>query len=404
MKGLFELIQTASLMLLSTKELSITPHYLFCVMKANQYDSIDICGHFSDKSYFRDNSLNKDCVNFMNKRWEPASKDECSIFLEDDNLTYEDESMMLNKWSTFADYFVKFNKKYDNMDEVRERFMIYHDNLEFIREHNEEGNHSYQLGENQFADWSNDEFKEFVRKGSFGLGMKTTCPKASDMSGTLPSSIDWREKGIVNPIQDQQSCGSCWSFSSSSSIEGAYAQKTGKLEKMSEQSLVDCVSLLYGSAGCGGGSMDGAFNYVIGNGIASEDSYPYTAKDGTCQKYTPVTKLSGCYDIPANELQLTYQVSKRVVSIAIQADSRSFQLYSSGVYDDPKCYTGQLDHGVSLVGYGHDTTSGKDFYLLRNSWSTSYGEEGYVRIARNSVATSTVGTCGLAMMTSYPVL
>ncbi len=404
MKGLFELLQTASLLLLSTKEVSITPHYLFCVMKANQYESTDICGHFSDKSYFRDNSLNKDCVNFMNKRWEPESKEECSIFLEDDNLTYEDESMMLNKWSTFADYFVKFNKKYDNMDEVRERFLTYHDNLEFIRQHNEEGNHSYQLGENQFADWSNDEFKEFVRKGSFGLGMKTTCPKASDMSGTLPSAIDWREKGIVNPVQDQQNCGSCWSFSSSSSIEGAYAQKTGKLEKMSEQSLVDCVSLMYGSAGCGGGSMDGAFNYVIGNGIASEDSYPYTAKDGTCQKYTPVTKLSGCYDIPANELQLTYQVSKRVVSIAIQADSRSFQLYSSGVYDDPKCYTGQLDHGVSLVGYGHDTTSGKDYYITRNSWSESYGMGGYILLARNSVATSTVGTCGLAMMTSYPVL
>ncbi len=402
MKGLFELIQTASLLLISTKELSITPHYLFCVMKANQYESTDICGHFSDKSYFRDNSLNKDCVNFMNKRWEPESKEECSIFLEDDNLTYEDESMMLNKWSTFADYFVKFNKKYDNMDEVRERFLTYHDNLEFIRQHNEEGNHSYQLGENQFADWSNDEFKEFVRKGSFGLGMKTTCPKASDMSGTLPSAIDWREKGIVGPIRDQKSAGTCFAHSTTASIEGADAQKYGKLNTYSVQAIVDCAGLSYGDLGVNGGSIEGSMQFVHDKGLPYESEYPYIAASEKCKPYTIRTQNAGCYEVPANELQITYQVSKRVISIAIQADSRSFQLYTSGVYDDPKCYTGQLDHAVNLVGYGHDTTSGKDFYYLRNSWGTDYGENGYVRIARNSVASSTVGVCGLAMMGAFP--
>ncbi len=409
MKGLFELLQTASLLLLSTKEVSITPHYLFCVMKANQYESTDICGHFSDKSYFRDNSLNKDCVNFMNKRWEPESKEECSIFLEDDNLTYEDESMMLNKWSTFADYFVKFNKKYDNMDEVRERFLTYHDNLEFIRQHNEEGNHSYQLGENQFADWSNDEFKEFVRKGSFGLGMKTTCPKASDMSGTLPSAIDWREKGIVNPEAYDQSggvnspCGSCFTFGTTRAMEGVYAQKTGKLVHLSQQQIVDCAGLVYGDNHCNGGSLSGTYQYVIDNGITTSDAYPYTAYTGTCQSYTPLFKLSGCYEVNTNEYQVSQQLSKHVLSIAIQADGRSFQLYKSGVYDDASCYKGTLNHGVSLTGYGVDST-GKQNYRLTNSWGQDWGINGDMLIARNSVESSTVGICGLALMAGYPVL
>ncbi len=402
---ILSLFQSASLLFTHSQLQTVpTSHYLFCVMKANGFQPKQICERFSENGNLRSSSLQSECSSFMMKDWSPSEISECSIFLENDMMNEIEMTDFNNKWSDFTTFMIDFNKVYKNLDEVQSRFLIYNDNLNFILQHNREQNHSYELGINHFGDWSHEEYKEYVNNGLYGAIMKTTCPKATEISGSLPASMDLRTKGVVNEIQDQGQCGSCWTFSSSSAVEGAYAQKSGKLEKMSEQSLVDCVSLQYGSMGCNGGSMDGAFNYIHDNGIASESSYPYTAKDGTCQKYTPVTKLSGCYDVPANELQLSYQVAQRVVSIAIQADGRTFQLYKSGVYDDANCYTGQLDHGVSLVGYGHDSSSNKDYYILRNSWATTWGESGYMRIGRNSVSTSTTGICGLAMMASYPVV
>jgi C1A family cysteine protease len=104
-----------------------------------------------------------------------------------------------------------------------------------------------------------------------------------------------------------------------------------------------------------------------------------------------------------NELELTYAVARQPVSVSIEADSKSFQLYKSGVYDNPDCGT-TLDHGVLAVGYGTDSESGKDYWLVKNSWSTGWGDGGYIKIARNSVATSTEGQCGIGMDASYPVL
>ncbi len=399
MKGLFGLVQTASL-LFAPRKSHVSPHFLFCLMKSNpNYLPEDICSRFSDRSYLRDGSLHRECDSFMSKNWAPSNAEECSIFIESD-FDYE---MIIPEWTHFTEFMMEHKKEYMNMEEVNERFEIFYGNLAFIESHNQE-NHSYELGINSFADWTHEEFQDYVQKGSVGALFKTSCTKAADQSGSLPASVDWRAKGIVAPIQDQGQCGSCWTFSSSSAIEGSYAQKTGNFVKLSEQNLVDCVGMTYGSRGCSGGSMDGAFNYVHDHGIASESSYPYAAKDGTCQSIIPVTKISTCYDVPANELQLTYAVAQRVVSIAIQADGRAFQLYKSGVFDDATCYQGQLDHGVSLVGYGHDSSSNKDYYILRNSWATTWGESGYMRIGRNSVASSTTGICGLAMMNSYPVV
>ncbi len=405
MKGLFNLLQTASLYFLSSNDLEISPNTMMCILKSkvNDYnlDINKVCNHFSDYSRFRDSSLNDECKRFMNKDYYPESIYECSIFLEE-SLGEENDEIKMEKWSDFIDYMIEYKKYYTNMNDVYERFDIFHDNLEFIHQHNDEGNHSYKLGINQFADWSHDEFKNFVHQGSLGGLMKTTCPMSKDQTGTLASSVDWRQKGIVNAIQNQKSCGSCFTFSTIASIEGADAQKTGKLQKYAEQAIVDCAGLTYGDMGCNGGTIEGSFNFVHDYGVTLESSYPYTAVEGKCQSYTPLAKNTGCYEIPKNELQITYAVSQRVISIAIQADGRSFQLYKSGVYDDPNCYQGQLDHAVNLVGYGHDSSSGKDYYILRNSWDTTYGMDGYVWMARNSVASSTTGMCGLALMGSYP--
>lgn len=399
MKGLFGLVQTASL-LFAPREPAVTPHFLFCLMKSNpSYLPEQICARFSDRSYLRDGSLHRECDSFMSKKWSPMNANECGIFLEGD----VDEMEMVSHWSVFTDFMMEYKKEYLNMEQVNDRFMIFQDNIAFMESHKQE-NHSYELGINSFADWTHDEFKEYVQKGSVGGLMKNNCPKGSDISGNLPISIDWRSKGIVATPMNQGSVGTCYTFSTTASMEGALAQKTGTFTKLSEQAIVDCAGITYGDMGVNGGSMEGSFNFVHDNGIPTEASYPYMAQQGSCQKYTIATKNNGCFEVPTNELQITYAVSQRVISIAIQADSRSFQMYKSGVYDDATCYSGQLDHGVALVGYGHDSSSNKDFYILKNSWDITWGEGGYMRIGRNSVATSTTGICGLAMMASYPVV
>jgi len=177
------------------------------------------------------------------------------------------------------------------------------------------------------------------------------------------------------------------------------------LKSLSEQQLVDCAGS-YGNHGCNGGMMDYAFSYIMDNGITSESNYPYvsgtTKTAGSCQSFTSQVKLAGCYDVPANELALTLALQTQPVSVAIEADTKSFQLYTSGVYNDVGCGT-NLDHGVLAVGFGTNS-AGQDYYIVKNSWSSSWGDDGYIYIARNSVSTSTKGICGIAMESSAPVV
>jgi C1A family cysteine protease len=147
--------------------------------------------------------------------------------------------------------------------------------------------------------------------------------------------------------------------------------------------------------------MDGAFKYVEGHGQCSLNEYPYTATDGTCTKCTPVVSISGCADVePNNQLALKSAVSKQPVSVAIEADTRYFQFYSGGVLTSSSCGT-QLDHGVLIIGYGIE--SGQKYWLVKNSWGTSWGESGYVRIARTD-STDDPGICGIALSPSFPIV
>ncbi len=229
------------------------------------------------------------------------------------------------------------------------------------------------------------------------------CGEMKSESGSYPKSVDWREKGAVTPVKNQQSCGSCWSHASTEATESAYFIKTGTLPILSVQELVDC-SNSYGNHGCNGGMTDRAFTFIHDNGITTESAYPYTATSsrGSCQPFTPYTYISDCKHVPSNELQLTYAVSHQPVTVAIEADSRSFQLYTEGVYNDPSCGT-NIDHAVLAIGYSTDS-SGQDYWTVRNSWGTDWGLDGYILIARNSVATSTVGQCAIATYAVYPIV
>lgn len=309
-------------------------------------------------------------------------------------LTEEDE------WKQFSVFQERFSKRYQSFEETENRFQIFRSNLRNIILHNLDHTQNFTMGINQFTDLTPQEFKDQyigglrAEIGSYG------CKSFSSSASGAPSSIDWRQKGAVTSVKDQGQCGSCWTFSATGAVEGAWAIAKGQLVDLAEQELVDCATgIAYGSHGCSGGSMEGAFKFIIENGQCALSAYPYTAKDGSCQKCSAVAHISSCSDVkPNDQISLTAAVAQQPVSVAISADTRLFQSYSSGVITSSSCYT-SLDHGVLIVGYG--TENGQDYWLVKNSWSSSWGIDGYVKIARSS-STNDEGICGIAKQPSFP--
>lgn len=284
-------------------------------------------------------------------------------------------------------------------------------------------NLSYTLGHNVYSGMSLAEFAEHMHfdmnRAFLGDAVsEVTVGENNFLRGALPTSVDWRTKGAVTNVKDQQLCGSCFSFSSTGSLEGAYAIKTGTLKSFSEQQILDCDNIKvepHGNLGCNGGNMEPTLQWIGKNGgICTEEAYPYvsgtTQQAGTCQK--TCTKVSGSAVsktvevAPNSDSAMMTALAQQPVSIAIEADQSAFQLYKSGVFTG-KCNDG-LDHGVLLIGYG--VSSGLDYYILKNSWGTTWGESGYMRIGKgNDPATGKPynggeGQCGLLMQGVYPVL
>jgi len=303
-------------------------------------------------------------------------------------------------------YKADYGKDYSNGDEDS-RYGIFKANFDIIEETNAK-HLSYTLGINEFADLSLEEFSAT----HFGLKAPSNVWGSLKNLGTheyhgepLADALDWVEKGAVTPVKNQGQCGSCWSFSTTGALEGAYFGASGSLVSLSEQQFVDCD---HTDHGCQGGLMDYGFTFAKKNDICTEETYPYhsgtTKKSGTCKASSCSVglakgRVTGFIDVPSDSAEAFMSaLALGPVAIAIEADKPAFQMYNGGVVTSTACGT-QLDHGVLCVGYGTD--NGQDYWKVKNSWGGSWGEEGYIRLGRGIGAS---GECGLLKQASYPVI
>lgn len=306
-----------------------------------------------------------------------------------------------NEWT-------KTHKKSYRGNERDYRFKQFRQAHDLINKHNADPTHKFKLGHNQFSDMSHDEFKATMlglaknplyNQRAGGGNKKEHHDILSDAD--LPEAVDWRSKGAVTPVKNQGQCGSCWSFSATGSIEGANQISTGHLVELSEQQLVDC-SGSYGNMGCNGGLMDNAFKYAEKAALCTEESYPYTAKQGpNCDAAScnGTVKVAGYIDVPSgDEIALAVAVARGPVSVAIEADQSAFQFYKSGVFPATSCGS-QLDHGVLVVGYG--SLDNDKYWIVKNSWGATWGLDGFILLEKDLTGSSD-GTCGVASQPSQP--
>lgn len=310
-----------------------------------------------------------------------------------------------NPYINFNTWVNTFHMKFDSNHHLYETMEKWITNDEYINTINTEGR-SYTLGHNQFSGMDQEDFREYMKNTNLTISLKNST--ASNQ--TIPESVDWRNNNAVTPVKDQGQCGSCWAFSTTGSLEGIYAISNGDLVSFSEQQLVDCDNFKHGGKdhGCNGGLMDNAFAWINkNNGLCSEESYPYISATGTekCQTTCdnlPNSQIQSWVDVESSDNALMQAVALQPVSVAIEADQIDFQFYKSGVLTSD-CGT-TLDHGVIVVGYGSDTEGTNDYYLVKNSWGTTWGDEGYIKLGRGSQYNDGQGQCGILLQASYPII
>ena len=296
----------------------------------------------------------------------------------------------------FGNFIASYNKNYASEEEYNFRLSVFAEQLKIINEHNAKGK-SWTLGVNQFSDWTREEYKSM-------LGFKSQL-KSSEVSQAIkdmPTNCkkldrktqDWKSKGWVGRVKNQGKCGSCWAFSAVGGLEGAYAKHTGKFVEFSEQQLVECDKY---SHGCNGGLMENGFYHWMRTAPRTEKDYPYELPPKQCREkqiHSDYPTIEYGYRVDITWECLYEALTHGVVSVAIRAENDDFRSYKSGIIDGTGCGT-DLDHGVTLVGYN----ANDDAWHVKNSWGSTWGESGFVRIRRGEG----MGVCGINQQNSQVV-
>lgn len=300
--------------------------------------------------------------------------------------------------SNFQEFVTKYGRKYETVEERLKRFEIFVANMEQAAKLSELDSSAQHGHMSPFADWS---IEEFSRLNTLAV-TKQTLRKHAEQSVTVktelaaPKEFDWRKKGAVTHVKNQQQCGSCWAFATVANIEGQNYLQNGKLLSLSEQELVDCDG---NDSGCNGGLPTNAYQDLIDNkmGLELESDYGYHAVDGTCKAKASLESvfLQSFVKIGQDEGDIASALMK-YGPLAIGINASYMQFYTGGISDPFFCNPSALDHGVTIVAFGEE--GGKQFWTIKNSWGAGWGEEGYYRIVRGK------GKCGLNRMVASSVV
>ena len=288
-----------------------------------------------------------------------------------------------SQWdSLYMDYVTDFRKSYDSVDMFAARKEVFKANYLKMDNHNKNIDKTYEMGLNQFSDWTEEEFQSIL---TLRVPKTRTITYEDETVAAPKGSIDWRDLGAITPVKDQSSCGSCWAFSAVAAIESAYKIFKGANIDLSEQQLVDCD---YFNSGCNGGWMDRAFDYIQGNGITTGDAYPYLGSKQACKTTGGAYTVTGHVSTGQGSVNVQNALNLRPLSVAV--DANGWSAYKGGVFRNG-CGT-SINHGVLLVGY---TTEGN--WVIKNSWGQRWGDNGYITLAAGN-------TCAVTDYASYPLV
>ncbi|RAL50820.1 hypothetical protein DM860_015967 [Cuscuta australis] len=315
----------------------------------------------------------------------------------------------------FEQWMVLHKRTYRDELEKEKRFTIFKQNKEYVESFNKAGNRTFTLGINAFSDMTDQEFIDAYLNGNYTGPPPLRRPVSSKHSskpysgssfhnvslGTLPAAVDWVKQGAVTRVKNQGTCGSCWAFSAVAALEGLNKIRSGTLLALSEQQLVDCDT---DSHGCVSGHAQTAFAYAVSNhGLAKEEDYPYTEKQGACHHgMGAFGGIRSFQNVPKNDAwALLTAVARQPVSAVVTFGSDfvpEFKNYNGGIYHPGKsgyCGDGNV-HAFVVVGY----QTNPSYWLIKNSWGTSWGINGYLWLARDP---SIIGPCGILRDASYPL-
>lgn len=305
--------------------------------------------------------------------------------------TCADDSVNLLE-SRFIQHLNNFGLSYATKEEFDFRFNIFKKKDQENDEINSNPANTFTVGHNMFSTWTDAEYKRLL--GYRGPQKLTGDNFAPYQNATVPTEVDWRSQGAVNPVKNQGMCGSCWAFSAVAAIEGHTQIKYGTLYSLSEQQIVDCDTTCHG---CHGGWQEYAMKYVQEKPLETETQYPYVGKDEACAyKYGNVVVQKIHEVTPNTSAALKAAIAQGPVSVTVEADTAVFQRYTSGILNSPDCGL-LLDHAITAVGYG--TEDGTEYYIVRNSWGAAWGEQGYIRIAAQETG---AGVCGIQQVSVWP--